>query len=71
MIFIGYHLTYAYEIYNIVDKKVHINRDVIFDGFEVWKYKAKDTMDGEIRCICVDYDENEESCEDKPFMNMF
>lgn len=61
MIFIGYHLTCAHKLYTHVDKNVHVSRDVVFDESETWKWQTKDTMEDEVKHICVDYDENGES----------
>lgn len=61
MIFIGYHPTCSYNLYNPVDKKVHIRKYVVFDESEAWKWQTKYIMEGEVKHIFVDYDDNEES----------
>ncbi|OIW00846.1 hypothetical protein TanjilG_12250 [Lupinus angustifolius] len=43
MVFIGYHLTGAYKLYNPIEDKVQISRDVIVLENESWNWKEMTT----------------------------
>jgi hypothetical protein len=48
MVFIGYEQgTKGYRMYDLVEKKVHINRDVVFDEAAQWKW-SKGSEEGEV-----------------------
>jgi len=51
-IFVGYHPTGAYKLYNPITNKVVISRDVLIDESAEWKWQAKDTSN--ITCILED-----------------
>ena len=48
MILIGYHPTSAYKLYNHVDLKGHISRDVIVNESEKWKWESEPKDSSEI-----------------------
>lgn len=37
MIFVGYHSIGGYQLYDVVNKKTVVIRDVFFDKIKVWK----------------------------------
>lgn len=61
MIFIRYHPIGAYKQYDFINKKVHISIYVVFHDSEAWKWQTKDRMEGEVKHIYVNYDQNEKS----------
>lgn len=58
MIFIGYHSTGGYKLYNPVDKNLQISRDMVFDESETWKWEAEGTKEGEVKQIFAGHDED-------------
>lgn len=58
MILVGYHATGAYKLYDQVNERIEINRDVVISEAESWSWKKKETHSN-IRTLLEDWTEND------------